>query len=144
MEKYLTSFISKGMRSLISQLRCGILPLEIETGRFKSKYNDNTKKWCKIPENERLCKICNTGSVENKYHFIRECPEYTVIRDKMFEEICQNHNNFIMMSDYEKYIHIMKNEYKSLGTYLQTAWYARQMLLSLVNPLRVGRGIYNY
>ena len=36
-EDYLLSYISKGKRSLYSQLRCGIFPLAIETGRFSIK-----------------------------------------------------------------------------------------------------------
>ncbi len=43
----------------MAQFRIGILPLHIETGRFR----DN-----KI--NERVCLLCNSGVVENELYFL--------------------------------------------------------------------------
>ena len=43
---------------MIGQLRSGILPLEIETGRFRN-----------IPLHERIYHVCNQNNVENEYHF---------------------------------------------------------------------------
>ncbi len=45
-------------RLLLAQFRLGILPLHIETGRFRNNQ----------PE-ERICPIYNT-SVEDEYHFV--------------------------------------------------------------------------
>ena len=39
-EEYLLHYINKSKRSLFAQLRCGILPLIIETGRFKIKKDE--------------------------------------------------------------------------------------------------------
>ena len=36
-EEYLLHYLNKGKRSLFAQLRCGILPLAVETGRFRKK-----------------------------------------------------------------------------------------------------------
>ncbi len=36
-----------------------IMPLEIETGRWQNK-----------PAEERICKVCESGEVENEFHFI--------------------------------------------------------------------------
>ncbi len=44
-------------RSYLAQLRCGILPLHIETGR-----------WYGVKEENRLCKACNNNQIENEYH----------------------------------------------------------------------------
>ena len=52
-EKYITNYMSPGLRSYIAQFRLGILPLEVETGRYSS-----------VPLEERLCKMCNTGEIE--------------------------------------------------------------------------------
>ncbi len=46
-------------------LRSGILPLHIETGRFS-----NTKL------DDRICNICNSGDIENEYHFVFHCTYY--------------------------------------------------------------------
>ncbi len=40
--------------SYLAQYQCGILPLEIETGRWQNK-----------PVEERICKVCESGEVEN-------------------------------------------------------------------------------
>ena len=41
----------------------GIAPLQIETGRYISP-----------PVEERICRSCNTGQVEDKQHFCVGCP----------------------------------------------------------------------
>ncbi len=41
------------------QLRLGILPLHIETGRYSN-----------IPEADRICLLCNGNHVENDLHFL--------------------------------------------------------------------------
>ncbi len=57
-EKYVQYCSFRKRRSLLTQFRLGILPLHIETGRFR-----NMK-----PE-ERLCFICNTNVIEDEQHF---------------------------------------------------------------------------
>ena len=54
-ELCVTSRLSRSQRSLVAQLRAGILPLAIEVGRFKN-----------IPEENRLCELCDLGEVEGK------------------------------------------------------------------------------
>ena len=61
-EEYLRNNISRHKRSLLAQLRLGILPLEIEVGRFRN-----------IPVENRLCKCCDNNVVENEFHFVCEC-----------------------------------------------------------------------
>ncbi len=49
-EPYALSFMNRKHRSHLAQYLCGILPLEIETGRWKNK-----------PVEERICKVCESG-----------------------------------------------------------------------------------
>ena len=63
-EEYLTCLRSRAKRSLLSQLRLGILPLEIEVGRFRG-----------IDLKNRLCKMCNIN-IENECLFLCECSCY--------------------------------------------------------------------
>ncbi len=46
----------------ISQLRLGILPSTIETGRYAN-----------LKEDERICLLCQQNCVENEAHFLFEC-----------------------------------------------------------------------
>ena len=59
-------------RSLISQLRLGILPLRIETGRYSN-----------IPEADRICLLCNGNHVESELHFLFKCELYNLERTRL-------------------------------------------------------------
>ena len=63
--------LSRFQRSLLAQLKFGILPLKIETDRYQG-----------IPENPRLCQICTLGVVESEFHFIFHCPALSETREK--------------------------------------------------------------
>ena len=58
-EEYVKFVMSKKLRSTLVQLRAGCLPIEIELGRY-----------LQIPRNERLCKQCSSGTVENDSYSI--------------------------------------------------------------------------
>ena len=73
-EDYVLSNISRSQRSLLAQLRMGILPLNIETGRYIRK-----------ELNERLCLLCNQNSIEDEHHFLLSCPVYNAERDNLFK-----------------------------------------------------------
>ncbi len=49
-------------RSYLSQLRNGIIPLQLEVGRCINKAVE-----------ERLCLICYNGTVEDEEHFLFHC-----------------------------------------------------------------------
>ena len=68
--------MSKILRSTLLQLRAGCLPIEIELGRY-----------FQIPRNERLCKQCTSGTVENEKHFLFHCTRYSDIRHDLTREI---------------------------------------------------------
>ena len=106
-EEYLSKIVSRKARSLISQIRLGILPLEIEVGRFRG-----------VSPEDRLCQNCNMGVVESEVHFICECPLYNDLRHAM-------NNKYIFpvnatMSD--KFELIMSTNCRFLGTYICQAW----------------------
>jgi hypothetical protein len=86
-EPYVISFITRSQRSCLSQLRCGILPLFIETGR-----------WSNIVYEQRICKMCSSGQVENEIHFLFYCSFYDNIRRSFLEnvlELVPDYNNNI-------------------------------------------------
>ena len=63
LEKYLTVDLSQNMMREIARLRTSTHKLAIETGRYQRPVG---------PSNERLCKICNTGQVEDEIHFVTQ------------------------------------------------------------------------
>ncbi len=47
---------------MTAQIRIGILPLHIETERFRN---------AKVEE--KVCQVCNNGDVENEFNFVCIC-----------------------------------------------------------------------
>ena len=74
-ETYIIKCIRR-RRSLMSQFRTGILPLEIETERYVPNLYKTLKNNRKRTANERLCKLCRLNVIENEYHFLCNCPVY--------------------------------------------------------------------
>ena len=56
-------------RSFIAQLRLGILPLRIETGRFENLKDSLTGRFRKLKVEVRKCQICNLDDIEDEKHF---------------------------------------------------------------------------
>ena len=66
-EHYVSCQLPRTTRRTMALFRSGALPLPVETGRYSRP---------QIPLNERLCKFCNTNSVENEIHCLMLCPLY--------------------------------------------------------------------
>ena len=113
-EEYLRNNISRHKRSLLAQLRLGILPLEIEVGRFRN-----------IPVENRLCKCCDNNVVENEFHFVSECVRYADLRTVLYSQ-----HNFTPDLDVQiKFLNIMSTQFKFIAAYLENAWKTRQIFL---------------
>ena len=63
-------------RSIIVRLKAGVLPVALETGRFKN-----------IPIKERTYKVCETNVTEDEYHFLFKCKKLKPERKVMFREV---------------------------------------------------------
>lgn len=85
-EKYTCLNLSSSERSVLAQLRFGILPLHVETGRFV-----NTKL------EDRVCRICSNGSIEDECHFLFECSAYELPRNNWINSIVQVHPDFFSL-----------------------------------------------
>ena len=62
--------LSRSEGSVMSQFRCGLLPLRIETRRFVGERMG-----------DRLCRFCDLNLVEDEKHFLFVCPSYVNLRD---------------------------------------------------------------
>ncbi len=69
-EDYVKYCFSRYKRSLVTQLRCGVLPLHIEVGRFRNKSVE-----------ERICQVCDSQLVEDELHFVCHCNQYITYRE---------------------------------------------------------------
>ncbi len=103
-------------RSQMPQFRIGFLPLHIETGRFRDKRID-----------ERVCLLCNSGEVDNELLYLCVCNTYSNYRQKFYSIV--NNDNFLNMSNDEKFVFLLKYKWKSVCIYLDKAWDKRTEIL---------------
>ncbi len=68
--------LKRSQRSVLSKIKLGVLPLAIETGRWKD-----------VPLEKRLCAVCNSGNLENEYHFMLFCEGFKDTRTKYLQEV---------------------------------------------------------
>jgi hypothetical protein len=95
-EKYVLSNINRSDRSFFAQLRFGILPIHVETGRFTRK-----------PLDERTCNICKNSEVEDEEHFLLTCDTYQHIRDNLIQKCINNDPAFIHLNNPKKIQYLM-------------------------------------
>ena len=109
LEDYVKLPILKYHRSLFAQFRCGILPLQIEVGRFRN-----------LQLHERICPICNSD-VEDEIHFLCQCSLYNHLRASLFQSAYDEEPNFAHMDLVDKFVYLMTYQQKNVIKYLSKA-----------------------
>ena len=97
-EEYVQKVRVKSHRSLLARLRGGTAPLQIETGRYTG-----------LPVEERICRSCNTGQVEDEQHFCVGCPALKEARAPLLHLLNLHQVDAGALSDKDKFIAIMQN-----------------------------------
>ncbi len=108
---HLNCNLPKFQRSLISQLRLGILPIRIETGRFTG-----------LNEAERLCQLCTQNQIENEAHFMFDCNLYAPYRQELETGIGAD---FSIMNTTDKFNAVFSHPYM-LGRYMEKSYRMRR------------------
>ena len=96
-EPYETTPMATRYRSALARLRCGILPLEIEVGRYNG-----------IPEERRICKLCDLGVVESELHFLFKCPINHNLRQEFINTVKNSYPDVARLPDTSKF-QVIKN-----------------------------------
>ena len=117
---YLKANITRTKRSLLAQLRLGILPLAIETDRYY-----------RIPLEKRFCKLCNECLIEDEIHFLCTCTFFSDEHENLFDEIILQLPDFRNFSLNEKFIQLMVYDDKIVSKYVENAWFKRKSKLIL-------------
>ena len=102
-------------RSLLSQLRYGVLQIQLETGRYQNE-----------PRENRLCKICNGGVLEDQYHFVLKCPAYTIRRGLFVTKVKEKLNNWDTLNEQEKFIHLFNEQPRTLARFVKDIFLYRK------------------
>ena len=112
-QEYVTGLLSKEKRSLMIELRCGVLPIALETGRFKNKKDETSNNYGRLRPEERLCEICNSNAVEDEFHFVMKCEKYKLPRLCLFDAIGKSYTEFSHLnSDEDKFVFILNRCWK--------------------------------
>jgi hypothetical protein len=116
LENYLQCIKNRDARRRLCQIRTSTHKLSIETGRHK-----------KIPEEQRICPMCPSQTVEDELHFIIQCTAYSSPREALFKTIVNKHFN--TLTEEEKFIWLMSNEddniCNNLGHFIMVAYDTR-------------------
>ena len=118
-ERYVLLNLETSHRSVLAQLRFGILPLTIETGRFRN-----------IPAEERYCPFC-VNTVEDESHLLFNCCLYDDLRTSWLEYVWNDYPNFSDLCECEKLQLIMSQYARSTAKYVSKCMTRRKDRLNV-------------
>lgn len=127
-ENYITACLPRRERSLLAQFRLGILPLRIETGRWRKVRDAETGKYRGLEVQERICELCQNG-VEDEQHFLCLCPTFDQYRQELYTAACEHDSLFLDYSIEGKFIFLLTTCWRNSAKFLSVAWLKRQNLL---------------
>ncbi len=113
------SNLNRSERSLLSRLLCGILPLEVETARYKKKD--------RVERELRYCKVCNKEEVEDESHLVFDCKELKDSRNIFLKPVLLSSRETKDMSNIDKFKWLLQKEHiKEFSEALTQIYYERQ------------------
>ena len=121
-EEYVQKYLPPYLRSLVAQFRAGILPLEIELGRFRGKLI-----------HERICVVCDNGAVEDETHLLFDCPFYTTLRIIFLNDVYQDNKDFFQLTIGAKMNYLMTHQIKRFAIFLQNCLDKRKTYINRRN-----------
>lgn len=117
-ENYLAKNLDRYDKSLLSQLRYGILPLELETGRYKG-----------LDRGARLCTLCNSNVVEDQLHFVLQCPVYNDFRSDFVNTCRERITGWDNLTDIQKISNLFEKQPILFGKFIRKTFVYRKSLL---------------
>ena len=117
-EKYVYLNLPRAHRSRLAQIRGGVLPLRVETGRYH-----------RLELEKRVCEVCQSGDVETEEHFLLYCSVY----EKERETFMLNLSPVNWGQDPASLIKLLYEVYpRRLGRYVDLLWHKRYELVHVV------------
>ena len=114
-EAHLRATLPKLNRSLLSQLHCGTLPLQIESGHFQ-----------RLLASERTCELC-VEEPETEFHFLFKCNKLKEVRLKW----CMSIPELKEINDATEKFEILTNMPYHFSNFILDLWKERAKILSL-------------
>ncbi len=117
-EPYVKMNIPRYERSLLAQLRYGVLQIRLETGRYQNESRAN-----------RVCRICNGGVLEDQQHFVLECPAYSIRRGIFIAKVKEKIVDWDTLNSNEKFIQMFKEQPRILARFVKDIFVYRKSLI---------------
>ena len=122
--RYLEDVKCKKLRHAFTKLRISAHPLAIETGRYTKPITERVN---------RLCKLCNNGTVEDEEHFLIICPTFLHQRSCLWKEIGTSCPNFPMLPPWHQTVYLLSTEGKlalAVAKYCANSLHLRDSMLT--------------
>ena len=110
--------LSSSEWSVLAQIRFGILPLHVETGRFVNKKLE-----------ERRCEICHSDVIEDECHFLFNCPVYETPRNYWVTSLINKCSNFHTLELKEQLMFIFNEAPRSTAKFIKSCLAIRKSIL---------------
>ena len=110
---HINTNLTKGKKAIISQLRCGVLGLNIEVRRYHG-----------LERELRSCNICKTDSVEDELHFLFECNAYHECRTELYNKYPELLNEPMLTKRFAK---LCRTPY-AMGDFVYKLWTERSKI----------------
>lgn len=117
-EPYVSMNLDRIDRSFLAQYRMGILPIAVETGRYKN-----------VPLENRKCIVCNNDQIEDEEHLLEWCDAYVDLRENLHQYINNKFPGFSDLPVAEKLKCSYLNCPRQLAKYVKDAYGRRRSLL---------------
>ena len=114
-EDYIRQPLGRMHRAILAQFRSGILPLRIETGRWKNEGIE-----------ARVCLVCEENIVGDEYHFLCVYKMYDDVRQVLYSKISSKYQDIRSLTSIDKFIFLMKYENIEVDKYLVKAFGIRK------------------
>lgn len=118
-ENYLIMFIPRNERAKLAQFRLGVLPIRVETGRYKGE-----------PLDARVCQICNLSEIEDELHFLCKCDKYSKERSELYNLVANSMPLFNICDDEEKMVVLLREFPRQTARYLNKVY---QIRVNIIN-----------
>ena len=115
----ISTYLTRYQHSLLAKFKLGILPLEIESGRWKD-----------TPLEYRQCKLCKECLLGDEFHFAFYCDKLQEERTNMFVELCNITDIDVESNEVQLLKDIFQRDcLKTLGRHIEILYSRRKELL---------------
>ena len=100
------------LRKKLAQLRLGCLPIRVETDRYTRPIVHRDQRYCLQPKCDNT--ISNLSDdvkhIDNEFHFLLKCSQYSDLRYEMFKKVKVEHHVFAQLNDHEKFVYLLSTQ----------------------------------